>query len=408
MDKAGKIHPQYWHHAIVIVCIIMIFILNSALADEKNSAIKPVLIGLDADMSSGSAESGTAIQRGIELALDEINASGGILGRPLALIVRDHHGNPTRGVDNIIELASMQDLVAVVGGLHTPVAMAELETIHKLKVIYLGPWAAGTPIVKNGYSPNFVFRISVRDEFAGAYLISQALDRGFTRLALLLENTAWGQSNEKAMKNALIQQGLSPVTVQWFNWGTKQIPEQLRIIDTKRADVIMLVANAPEGEIILKNIAALPAGKRRPVISHWGITGGHFFRDTRNALSKTDLTFLQTFSFLASKSRHRSAEVAKAYLDKYDDCNTIEEIKSPVGTAHAYDLVHILALSIKKAGNIDRNQIRDALEHIDSYSGLVRDYTPPFTPQRHDALTSDDFHMARFSEDGTIIQVEKE
>lgn len=382
-----------------------LLVVLSVLGGQPAAAGRAVLIGLDADMSSGSAESGMAIQRGIELAIDEINAGGGVLGRPLSLVVRDHHGNPSRGIDNIIALAGRPELVAVVGGLHTPVALAELKTIHEQRIIYLGPWAAGTTVVANGYAPNFVFRVSVRDEFAGGYLVNQILKRGFERPALLLENTGWGRSNEKAIKSALALHGLAPATVQWFNWGAKQVSDQLQVIDYSRADVILLVANAPEGEVVMKDIAALQMDKRRPVISHWGITGGHFFRDTRQALEKTDLTFLQTFSFLATASVPRSATVARAYIARYDDCDTVEQIKSPVGTAHAYDLVHILALAIKAARSIDRDRVRAALEQVKHYPGLVRDYAPPFTARRHDALTGDDFHLARFNGNGIIVKI---
>ncbi len=70
--------------------------------------------------------------------------------------------------------AAMSNVVAILGGIHTPVAMDELKTIHELQMIYLGPWAAGTPVVKNGHSPNYVFRVSVRDEYAGAFLVGSA------------------------------------------------------------------------------------------------------------------------------------------------------------------------------------------------------------------------------------------
>ena len=160
---------------------------------QKRAVENSLIIGLDADMTSGSAQSGLAIRRGVVLALDEINAAGGLLGRPVELIVRDHRGNPDRGVDNIVEFAEMSDVLAVVGGLHTPVALRELKTIHDQQMIYLGPWAAGTPIVQNEYSPNFVFRVSVRDEYAGGFLVDRALERGLSKIGLLLERTGWGR-----------------------------------------------------------------------------------------------------------------------------------------------------------------------------------------------------------------------
>jgi len=104
----------------------------SALAAEK-----PLLIGLDADMSSASAESGEAIRRGRAVAIDEINEAGGVLGRQLELVISDHRGNPARGVDNINSLTNMDDMLAVMGGLHTSVAMAELKIVHQKNMLYL-------------------------------------------------------------------------------------------------------------------------------------------------------------------------------------------------------------------------------------------------------------------------------
>ncbi len=76
-----------------------------------------------------------------------------------------------------------------------------------------------------------------------------------------------------------------------------------------------------------------------------------------------------------------------------------------MGTAHAYDLVHLLAAAIRKAVTTDRSEVRDALEQLDRYEGLVRDYDPPFTPLRHDALSAADFRMAAFADGGAIIPI---
>ena len=134
-----------------------LFLLSSLWAlpaEAKNNV--PIIVGLDADLSAGSARSGIAIQRGAEIAVAELNARGGVLGRPLQLMALDHRGNPARGADNLLQFAETENLVAVMGGLHTPVALYELKLIHQHKLIYLGPWAAGTPVVENGYNPNFV------------------------------------------------------------------------------------------------------------------------------------------------------------------------------------------------------------------------------------------------------------
>ncbi len=193
----------------------------------------------------------------------------------------------------------MENLVAVVGGLHTPVALAELETIHRHRIIYLDPWAAGTPVIANGYAPNYAFRVSVRDEYAGEFLINEAIQMGYRRPGLLLEQTGWGRSNEKAMSAALGAHSLTPAGVQWFNWGVSDMTDLLDALAAAGADVVMLVANAPEGTVAVRSMATRPAEQRLPIISHWGITGGQFFEKTAESLAQVELVFLQTFSFFA-------------------------------------------------------------------------------------------------------------
>ena len=264
-------------------------------------------------MSSGAAQSGEAIRRGALVAIDEINTAGGVLGRPLGLIVKDHRGNPSRGIDNIEAFGKVEDLVAVVGGIHTPVALAELKTIHRLGLIYLGPWAAGTPIVANDNDPNFVFRVSVRDEFAGRFLISAAQDRGFKRPGLLLWQTGWGRSNEQAMHAAMKQSGINPGPVEWFNTGELDMTDQINALIAAGADVIMLVANPADGLVIVRNIAQMDKENRVPIISHWGITGGDFFNQAPKDISAVDLSFLQTFSFLDPPFPDLAKDVYQSY-----------------------------------------------------------------------------------------------
>lgn len=370
------------------------------------SAADPIIVGMDADMSSASALSGEAIRRGAEIAIDEVNRRGGVLGRNLELKVLDHRGNPARGKDNIEELGAMDNVVAVIGGIHTPVALAELDLIHQNELIYLGAWAAGTPVVDNGRDPNYVFRVSVRDQYAGEFLLTAAVKRDHTAPCLLLEKTGWGKSNEKAFKTAAKKLSTSIVDVQWFNWGVADLSEHLRLFKERGCDVVMLVANPREGGVAVRSMLSLDAGQRLPIISHWGITGGNFADDVGQDFSDIDLLFLQTYSFINPTHPERAQPVIESYIARYDDVTEVDEIPAPVGTAHAYDLIHLLAMAIEQAGSVDRTKVRDALAKLPKYQGLIRDYAPAFTPERHDALDAGDFSLARFSPTGAIIPVD--
>ncbi len=375
-----------------------------AAADASTMATDgPIVIGLDAALSGGSGQSGEAIRRGLVIAMHEINEAGGVLGRKLTLVQRDNRGLPDRGVDNIHELAEIPNLVAVFGGISTPVALAELPAIHETETLYLGPWAAGTPVIDNGFEPNFVFRVSVRDQHAGPFLIKAALDRGFKRPGLLLWRTGWGRSNEAAMTNAMEKMGVVPAGTEWFNTSERDLSDQIEKLVLAGADVIMLVANSVEGLSAVEAMAARPEAHRLPIISHWGITGGDFFGQGRTAIEAVDLTFLQTYSFYQPIFPHKSDDFYRTYCKRFGPCTGRNDIFSPVGTAHAYDLAYLLKAAIEKAGTINRAAVRDAMENLQRHEGLVRVYDPPFTAARHDALDASDFRLCRYGPDGEIM-----
>ncbi|TWI63377.1 amino acid/amide ABC transporter substrate-binding protein (HAAT family) [Desulfobotulus alkaliphilus] len=363
----------------------------------------PLIIGIDADMSGGSAKAGQSIYRGTLLAVNEINARGGLLGKQLHLEVRDHRGNPARGLANMKEFAAMPNLLAVMGGLHTPVALAELPFIHEHGIIFLIPWAAGTSIVDNDYDPNFVFRVSVRDADAGDFLIGKVQEAGYKKPGLLLEQTGWGRSNEQAMRTAMEEKTMQMAGVRWFHWGAQDMTAQILSLKDAGADVIMLVANAPEGLALVKSMAALPCEKRLPIVSHWGITGGDFANQAGELLHDISLYVLQTFSFSAAPVPKRADHLFALYKKEYPTTTMPEDIPASPGLAHAYDLVHLLAKAAEAAGTSERKAVRDSLETILSHEGIMGTYSPPFTPLRHDALNPDSFITACFNKKGNIV-----
>jgi branched-chain amino acid transport system substrate-binding protein len=81
----------------------------------------------------------------------------------------------------------------------------------------------------------------------------------------------------------------------------------------------------------------------------------------------------------------------------------IEEIESPVGFLHAYDLTQILARAIALAGSIEHQAVREALERVENHEGIIKFYPRPFTPERHEALGAEDLLMARYRQDGVIV-----
>jgi len=388
-------------HRFSVVIASLLSVALAAAGPALAQSKEPVKIGLSAAVSGGSAASGEAIKRGLQIAIDEVNAKGGVLGgRKLELVVRDDEGNPQKGVTIARELVEREKVVAVFGGLHTTVALAQVPVWHELKTPYMGAWAAGTNITRNGQSPNYVFRVSANDDYVDRFLSRYAMETmKKSKPGFLLENTPWGQSNETGLTKWFGEKGVKAVGVERFNWGDPDMSPQLLRLKSAGADHIVLVANAPEGAQVLRSKAKL--GWDTAMISHWGISGGRFAELTGD-LSE-GVTFLQTYTFFG-KQNERGQYVLKMLREKHG-IKEPGDVIAPVGTANAYDGLHLLALAIEQAGSTDGPKVRDALESLKSeYKGLIKSYKRPFTAEQHDALTDEDYVMVVWK-GGKIVPV---
>jgi len=375
----------------------------AAFCMHAQAAQPPVHIGLDAEFGLDNSTSAQAVELGLRTAIGEINRAGGVLGgRPLALVTKDHRSLPARGIRNIEEFERMPELVAVFGGRFSPVIIEELPTLKASKTLFMAAWSSADMIIDNGMRPNYVYRLSLRDSLAMPKLLDTARKRGLRRVGLLLTNTSWGRSNlAAAEKFSAANKDVRIVQTAWYNWRDQTLVARYQALRNAGAQAIVLVANDDEAAVLVREVAALPKAERMPILSHWGVTGGEFTRQAGPALQQVDFSVIQTFSFFQA-DKLRLAHFMRN-LAAVSPLRRIEDIDGPVGVAHAYDLMHILAKAIDLAGSTDRKAVRDALENVREHRGLIKTYAPPFSPKRHEALGERELLMARYRADGVLV-----
>ena len=268
----------------------------SSLSAQAQDTLK---LGLVAAMSGQSAKSGEAIVRGLSIAIDEINAKGGVLGKKLELIVRDDESNPAKGVVAARELVQRENVAAFFGGLDTPVSLAIVPFANQSKVPFMGVWAAGTPITKNGAPENYVFRVSAVDELVDIALVDYAVKKyGAKKPGMILINNAWGESNEKGLKAALEAKKIPYAAIEKFETNDVDVVPQLTRLKDAGADALFLVANVAPSAQVVKSLDRM--GWNAPVISHWGPAGGRFSELAGPGAARVH--FIQTFSFSGNSS----------------------------------------------------------------------------------------------------------
>lgn len=365
------------------------------------AAAEPIKIGLTTALSGQSARAGEAITRGLTIAVEELNANGGVLGgRKFELIRRDDEATPAKGVTAARELVYKEKVAVLFGGLDTPVSLAIVPIMNQAKVPFIGPWAAGTPITKNGANPNFVFRVSAVDEIVDKAMLQYA-EKNFNtkKPGLILINNPWGASNEKGLKAAMAAKGVTPAGIEKFESNDIDVVPQLTRLKEGGADTLFMVGNVGPSAQVVKSLDRM--GWDVPIVSHWGPAGGRFSELAGPNAKKVH--FVQTYSFFG-KQTPVGEKVMKALMAKYPDIKGPGDVTPAVGVANAYDAMMLVAQAIQIAGSTDGDKIREAFYKIDKYEGLIKTYVKPFSPKVHDAINENDYVWTQFV-DGKILPV---
>jgi branched-chain amino acid transport system substrate-binding protein len=368
-------------------------------------AQEPVKIGLVTALSGQSARAGEALTRGLQVAIDEINAKGGVRvgnqsGRKLELLRRDDESIPAKGVIAARELWFKEKVAVLFGGLDSPVALAIVPVANENKLPFMDPWAAGTPITKNGAKDNYVFRVSAVDEIVDKAMLQYA-QKTFNakNCGMILVNNPWGESNEKGLRAALAEKGAKSAGIEKFEQNDVDVVPQLSRLKAAGADCLFLVGNVgPSSQVVksLDRMAWMP-----PIVSHWGPAGGRFTELA--GPSGKNVHFVQTYSFFGRQSPV-GEKVLNALRAKYPDIKGPGDVTPAVGVANAYDAMMLTALAIEKAGSTRGSAIRDGYYKIDRHEGLIKTYVKPFTPENHDALNEKDYIWTQFI-DNQIVPV---
>lgn len=366
----------------------------------RSRAAAPVTVALTAEYGLHDSTSAQAIELGLRVAIDEINAAGGVLGgRPLRLITRDDRSIPARAIRNFEEFLQVPELIGIFGGKFSPVLLELKPHARAANVPLLACWASADPVT--GADHGHVFRLAPRDSWAIQRMARHLMcGRGCRVIGMLVPNTAWGRSCMEALR-ALGARAGAAGRVEWYSWGEKTLLPQYRALAAAGVDGMIAVANEREAALLVREVGALPVAQRMPVAAHSGVVGGDLFALAGPAVDKVDLAIVQSFVFGALPSA-RERHVLRALAAQP---GAAAAHVSSAGFAQAYDLMHLLGRAVEQSGGTDRTRVRQALERLPRYEGLIKTYAHPFSPDRHDALDASDIFMAGFMKDGRLVRL---
>ncbi len=349
-------------------------------------AADPIKLGVSGPFTGGSSSMGVSMRDGVRLATEEINKSGGVLGRKLQLVERDDEAKNERGVQIAQELINKEKVIATLGFINTGVALASQRFYQEAKIPVMNNVATGSIVTQQFKAPefpdNYIFRNAAHDNIQAPMIVEEAITRrGFKKVAILADSTNYGQLGREDLERALGSKNVKPVAVEKFNIKDVDMTPQLLKAKEAGAEVILTYGIGPELAQIANGMTKL--GWKVPMIGSWTLSMANFIDNAGpgGEGARMPQTFIQEANTVKRKA------FIDGYLKTFKPKNN--RIDSPVSAAQGYDSVYLLAAAIKQAGSTDGVKIREALENLQGkVEGVVTTYEKPFTKDDHDAITA--------------------
>jgi len=351
----------------------------------SSQAADPIKIGVAGPFTGGSAPMGVSMRDGVKLAVADINAKGGVLGRQIQIVERDDEAKPERGVQIAQELINKEKVVATVGYINTGVALASQRFYQEAKIPVMNNVATGSIITQQfAKEPeNYIFRNSANDQIQSEMIVQEAVDRrNFKKVAILADSTNYGQLGREDLEKALDKRKLKAVATEKYNIKDVDMTAQLLKAKQAGAEVVLTYGIGPELAQIANGMEKL--GWKVPLIGSWTLAMGNFID---NAGKNGDGTRMpQTFIQDASTPKRKA--FIDAYIKAYKP--TGDRMPSGVSAAQGYDSIYLLAAAIKQAGSTDGPKVLKALENLnEKVEGVVTTYSKPYSATDHEAISFD-------------------
>ena len=345
-------------------------------------AAEPIRIGVSGPFTGGSSPMGISMRDGIRIAAAEINAAGGLLGRPLQLVERDDQARNELGAQIARELVGREKVVAGVGIVNTGVALASQHVYQEARIPMITAVATGSIITRQFLPPqhpeNFIFRISASDSIQAAMIVDEAIERRrFRKVAILADSTNYGQLGREDLEQALEKKGVRPVAVEKFNIRDADMTRQLLAARQAGAEVLLTYGIGPELAQIANGAAKL--GWAVPIIGSWPLSMSSFIDSAgpNGEGARMPQTFIQ----------EANTPKRKAFIEAWQKLSRAERMPSPSAAAQGYDGLLLLAAAIRQAGTTHGSRVREALENLrERVDGVIMTYERPYTRNDHEAF----------------------
>lgn len=338
---------------IFVITLVVLGLVWSGCAPGASPTpekVKPIKIGLAGPYSGEFAIDGDDLRTGAGLVVDEINAAGGLLGRPIELFTADNECSSEKGVSAVRKLIDIDEVDAIIGGVCSSATLASMPVIAEEEVPQLTVTATSPKITEQaGVGGNeWQFRLNIDDSIQ-AKVLSAIIAEDFKSAVIFAPNDDWGRSAVEVFTKELTSVGVTVLDALYFEYLQPDFRPLLTKAKDHNPEAILAVIAIPDASTFMKQFREL--GMTQQVFARGTMVTDEFLRLTEYDCS------IGEGAMESNQWSPTGAPMEEEYQAKYGR-------RPRTSAALAYFGMKAIVEAIQLMGKADRESIRDGLEQV--------------------------------------------
>ena len=333
--------------------VVVAAILSLVMAASAGFA-ETVKVGVLLPLTGSMAKFGEIEKRSYEMAAEEINAKGGVNGKKIELLFEDDTGKPDVGRSGVEKLISREKVPVITGGYSSSVTAAAAPVAQQFKVPFVICTGSADDVTEKGY--DYVFRVNPpASEYPNAVKsFLHEVGKDVKTVALLYENSAFGQSSSKSFETDAVALGLKIVVKEGYQAGAIDFKPVLTKVKAANPDMIYMVSYIMDASLLMRQSKELRINPKMFVGGGAGFTLPEFAKSAGDAAEGVYSATLWVDTLPFPGAKEYSANFQKKYGSETE-----------YHGAEAYATMYVVADALKRAKSITPKDVRDALVATD-------------------------------------------
>ncbi|MEM1558125.1 MAG: ABC transporter substrate-binding protein [Thermoproteota archaeon] len=344
--------------ALIVLVVILFIVAVASYFLLIPSGPEKIVIGAVGPLTPpGSAVAGKEMKMALELAVEEVNKNGGVLGKPVELIFEDSSGLPEKGAAAVEKLITKDRVVGIVGEFHSSACLAEIEVTHRYHIPFIIVDAWANDLTAKGYKE--VFRVGPSNLIFIDNIVDFIKGMGFKRIALIVEDTDFGFENQKILKSRLPKNIEIVGEVVVDRTAKDFTPQLLKLKTEPPPDLIVNIMTGVGVYLSVKqahDIGLCPTPET--LMFHAGGDAAYWKEYWETTGEAGLYGIYQTTYHAKAVFSEKTLPFVQRFKEKYGRDPTYVALQS-------YDAIMVLIDAIKRAGSTDPDALITALEKTD-------------------------------------------